>query len=170
MGAGSYMGLENLGNTCYMNAVLQCVTACGAGAQRVAAELGEPPILFGLDSVHGAGYVQGATVYPQQLNIGATFNRTAAFEFGRLASKDTRAAGVPWLFSPILGIATSDEERHSGPFPDFAGNDFAAPSNTGTDWSMTPVIPSALYERPLFMDARSPPVHAARISSVRAIG
>ena len=75
--------------------------------QSVAAELGEPPILFGLDSVHGAGYVQGATVYPQQLNIGATFNRTAAFEFGRLASKDTRAAGVPWLFSPILGIATN---------------------------------------------------------------
>ena len=73
--------------------------------QSVAAELGEPPILFGLDSVHGAGYVQGATVYPQRLNIGATFNRTAAFEFGRLASKDTRAAGVPWLFSPILGIA-----------------------------------------------------------------
>ena len=75
--------------------------------QSVAAELGEPPILFGLDSVHGAGYVQGATVYPQQLNIGATFNRTAAFEFGRLASKDTRAAGVPWVFSPILGIATN---------------------------------------------------------------
>ena len=74
--------------------------------QSVAAELGEPPILFGLDSVHGAGYVQGATVYPQQLNIGATFNRTAAFEFGRLASKDTRAAGVPWLFSPIRGVAT----------------------------------------------------------------
>ena len=43
---------------------------------------------------------------PQQINLAATFNRALAHEFGRIGAKDTRAAGVPWLFSPILGIAT----------------------------------------------------------------
>ena len=74
--------------------------------QQEARALGVLPPLFGLDTIHGANYVHGATMMPQQINVAATFNRTLAYEFGRIGSKDTRAAGVPWLFSPILGIAT----------------------------------------------------------------
>ena len=66
---------------------------------------GLPPVIWGLDSVHGANYVHGAIVTPQQINLAATFNTTVAWQAGRLASKDTRAAGITWLFSPILGLA-----------------------------------------------------------------
>jgi beta-glucosidase len=73
--------------------------------QRVAAEHSRPPVLYGLDSVHGANYVHGATVTPQPVNIAATFNATIAYRAGKLASRDTRAAGISWLFSPLVGIA-----------------------------------------------------------------
>ena len=74
--------------------------------QQEARALGVLPPLFGLDTIHGANYVHGAAMMPHQINLAATFNRTLAYEFGRIGSKDTRAAGVPWLFSPILGVAT----------------------------------------------------------------
>eukprot|EP01043_Picozoa_sp_COSAG02_P113735 COSAG02_NODE_49991_length_323_cov_0.924107_1_plen_87_part_10 len=62
-------------------------------------------MIFGLDSVHGAIYVKGATIFPHQINAAASFNVDATQEFGRITAKDTKAAGIPWLFAPILGIA-----------------------------------------------------------------
>jgi beta-glucosidase len=58
-----------------------------------------------LDSVHGANYVDGAILFPQQIGLAATFNKTKAYETGRITAKDTRAAGIPWVFTPILDIA-----------------------------------------------------------------
>lgn len=49
---------------------------------------------------------QGAVIFPQQIALAATFNPKLAGEAGRVAARDTRAAAVPWLFSPILGLAT----------------------------------------------------------------
>ena len=71
----------------------------------IAKKYGRPPIIWGIDSVHGANYVHGASIPPQPINMAATFNKTVAFEAGRIASRDTRAAGIHWLFSPLLGIA-----------------------------------------------------------------
>ena len=51
-------------------------------------------MLFGVDSVHGAIYVKGATVFPQQINAGASFNRELAQRMGQITAKDTRAAGA----------------------------------------------------------------------------
>ena len=73
---------------------------------QIAAQYNRPPIIWGLDSVHGANYVQHATIAPQPLNIAATFNVTNAYATGVMASRDTRAAGLAWLFSPLVGIAT----------------------------------------------------------------
>lgn len=78
-----------------------------AELQKVAHKHNRPPVIYGLDSVHGANYLHGAIVSPQPLNLAATFNETVAYEAGRLASRDTRAAGITWLFSPLLGIALS---------------------------------------------------------------
>jgi beta-glucosidase len=64
------------------------------------------PMIYGLDSVHGANYVREGTLFPQQINQAATFNRTATQAAASIAAKDTKAAGIPWLFAPILGIAT----------------------------------------------------------------
>ena len=63
------------------------------------------PVIWGLDSVHGANYVLDAILTPQQINLASTFNESVAYRAGTLASKDTRAAGITWLFSPILGLA-----------------------------------------------------------------
>jgi beta-glucosidase len=73
--------------------------------QQVAASHGRPPVIYGLDSVHGANYVHGATLTPQPINIAASFNTSVAYRAGIIASRDTRAAGITWLFSPLLGIA-----------------------------------------------------------------
>ena len=64
------------------------------------------PMVYGLDSVHGANYVREGTLFPQQINQAATFNREATQQAASVAAKDTKAAGVPWLFAPILGVAT----------------------------------------------------------------
>ncbi|KAF9586501.1 hypothetical protein BGW38_003626 [Lunasporangiospora selenospora] len=63
------------------------------------------PMIYGLDSVHGANYVDGAVLFPQEIGLAATFNTTIAYESGRITAKDTRAAGIPWVFAPILDIA-----------------------------------------------------------------
>lgn len=44
--------------------------------------------------------------FPQQINLAATFNPALAREAGRITARDSRAAAVPWLFAPILGLAT----------------------------------------------------------------
>eukprot|EP00004_Rigifila_ramosa_P000392 TRINITY_DN10431_c0_g1_i1.p1 TRINITY_DN10431_c0_g1~~TRINITY_DN10431_c0_g1_i1.p1 ORF type:complete len:732 (+),score=143.62 TRINITY_DN10431_c0_g1_i1:158-2197(+) len=76
-----------------------------ANIQAIALEYGPTPILFAIDSVHGANFINGATIFPQQINVGASFNRALAREMGRITAKDTRAAAVLWDFAPILDLA-----------------------------------------------------------------
>jgi beta-glucosidase len=63
------------------------------------------PILFGLDSVHGANYIFGATLFPQQIGVAATFDVGSATAVGNITAIESRYAGIPWTFAPILGIA-----------------------------------------------------------------
>lgn len=63
-----------------------------------------PPVIAGIDSVHGANYIKGAVMFPQQLNIASTFNPEHAKYAGKIAARDTLASGINWLFSPILGL------------------------------------------------------------------
>lgn len=73
--------------------------------QKTAERFGRPPVVWGLDSVHGANYLYGAVVTPQPLNLAATFNGTVPYQAGLWASRDTRRAGIQWLFSPLLGLS-----------------------------------------------------------------
>lgn len=66
---------------------------------------GGHPIIFGIDSVHGANYVLDATIFGQQLNAGAAFNLDLVFKMGQITGRDTVAAGIPWIFGPILELA-----------------------------------------------------------------
>ncbi|KAJ0395040.1 hypothetical protein P43SY_003561 [Pythium insidiosum] len=68
-------------------------------------EHSKTPMLYGIDTIHGATYVRGATLFPQPLSAAATFNRELVREMGRIEAQDTLAAGIPWIFSPVLGIA-----------------------------------------------------------------
>ncbi|RQM14528.1 hypothetical protein DD237_003163 [Peronospora effusa] len=68
-------------------------------------ENGGHPILYGIDSIHGASYVTGAMLFPQQINCGASFNPDLVYEMARITARDTEAAGIPWVFGPILDIS-----------------------------------------------------------------
>ncbi|MGM9787031.1 MAG: beta-glucosidase [Candidatus Cryptobacteroides sp.] len=66
-------------------------------------ELGIPTI-FGLDMIHGATYLSDGTFFPQEINLAATFNRDYAFKLGEVMAYETRAAMVPWIFSPVMDL------------------------------------------------------------------
>ncbi|ETP35085.1 hypothetical protein F442_16669 [Phytophthora nicotianae P10297] len=68
-------------------------------------ENGGHPVIYGLDSIHGASYVSNAVLLPHQINQGASFNPDLVYEVGRITSRDSEAAGASWIFSPILDIS-----------------------------------------------------------------
>ena len=62
------------------------------------------PCIYGLDMIHGASYLVEGSLYPQEINLGATFNRTYARMMGHAMAYETRAAQVPWVFSPVMDL------------------------------------------------------------------
>jgi beta-glucosidase len=62
------------------------------------------PVLYGIDSIHGANYVQGSTLFPQEIGMAATWNPALMQRTQEIAASETRAAGIPWSFSPVLDI------------------------------------------------------------------
>jgi beta-glucosidase len=62
------------------------------------------PVLYGIDSIHGANYIQEAVLFPQPLAQAASFNTEMAEKIGEIVAKETRAAGIPWNFSPSMDI------------------------------------------------------------------
>jgi len=62
------------------------------------------PILYGVDSIHGASYIEGATLFPHNLGIAATRNLQLAAQTARITAMETRAAGIRWNFDPVLDI------------------------------------------------------------------
>src|SRR5712692_1285653 len=62
------------------------------------------PVLYGIDSIHGANYVQGATLHPQEIGMAATWNPALMQRLAEITAAETRAAGIPWTFSPVLDL------------------------------------------------------------------
>ncbi|MBO5595496.1 MAG: glycoside hydrolase family 3 C-terminal domain-containing protein [Bacteroidales bacterium] len=62
------------------------------------------PCIYGLDMIHGASYLTDGSLYPQEINLAATFNRDYARMMGRAMAYETRAAQVPWVFSPVMDL------------------------------------------------------------------
>jgi beta-glucosidase len=62
------------------------------------------PMMYGIDSIHGANYVQGATLFPQEIGMAATFNPELMKRAAEITAIETRAAGLPWSFSPVLDL------------------------------------------------------------------
>ena len=62
------------------------------------------PIIYGIDTIHGANYIQGATLFPQEIGMAATWNPGLMRHASELAAAETRAAGIPWTFSPVLDL------------------------------------------------------------------
>jgi len=62
------------------------------------------PILYGIDSVHGANYVAGATNFPQNIGLAATFDPSLVQEAGAITARETRTARLPWNFAPVVDL------------------------------------------------------------------
>src|SRR2546421_1455784 len=62
------------------------------------------PVIYGIDSIHGANYVYGATLFPQEIGMAATWNPELMKRGAEISAMETRAAGIPWSFSPVLDI------------------------------------------------------------------
>src|SRR6185295_4284762 len=62
------------------------------------------PMIYGIDSIHGANYVQGATLFPQEIGMAATFNPELMKRAAEITAIETRVAGIPWSFSPVLDL------------------------------------------------------------------
>lgn len=62
------------------------------------------PVIYGIDSIHGANYVQGATLFPQETGMAATWNPELMKRAAEISAMETRATGIPWSFSPVLDI------------------------------------------------------------------
>lgn len=62
------------------------------------------PVIYGIDSIHGANYVQGATLFPQEIGMAATWNPVLMRRGAEITAMETRAAGIPWSFSPVLDV------------------------------------------------------------------
>ena len=62
------------------------------------------PCIFGLDQNHGSTYTQGGTLFPQNINVAATFNREIARRSAEATAYETRAVSVPWTYSPTVDL------------------------------------------------------------------
>jgi beta-glucosidase len=66
------------------------------------------PILYGIDSVHGDGNMYGATVFPHNIGLGATRDRSLVRDVEHVTAEETRASGPQWTFAPCICAAQDD--------------------------------------------------------------
>ena len=62
------------------------------------------PIIYGIDAIHGPTYTLGSTIFPQAINMAATWNRKLVEKEGEITSRQVRACGISWNFYPVLDI------------------------------------------------------------------
>lgn len=62
------------------------------------------PILFGVDAVHGHGHVDGATIFPQEIGLGATRDADLVRQVGAITAEELLATGIPWNFAPVVAV------------------------------------------------------------------
>jgi len=106
------------------------------------------PVIYGIDAIHGATYTQGATLFPQAINMAATFNPELSFQEGEITAREIRASGLPWNFAPVMDLGrqplwprlweTYGEDAHlasalgAAYIKGHQGEDFSAPDKAAT--------------------------------------
>jgi beta-glucosidase len=63
------------------------------------------PVLYGIDNIHGANYVNGSVLFPHQIAMAATWNTELTKICGEITSYESRAASLPWNFNPNADVA-----------------------------------------------------------------
>ena len=80
--------------------------------QRAIKETGIP-VLYGIDAIHGTNYTAGSTLFPQGINMGASFNTALMEQGSKISAYETRASNIPYTFAPTMDL-TRDQRwsRH----------------------------------------------------------
>ncbi len=81
----------------------ELIGAIQGGASNTAKQI---PVLYGIDAIHGTNYTEGATLGPQQIALGATWNPDLAKAIAQATAYETRASGIPWTFAPVLDLGS----------------------------------------------------------------
>ena len=63
------------------------------------------PDIYGLDHNHGVTYTLGGTLFPQPINLGASFNTDLAFAGAEITAYESRAASCPWVYNPVVDLS-----------------------------------------------------------------
>jgi len=66
------------------------------------------PIIYGLDVVHGAGPVKGATVFPHNVGLGATWNPALVEEVARTVADEAAGVGADFPFAPVVAVVRDE--------------------------------------------------------------
>jgi len=74
------------------------------GMQEVSLKTTGIPLIYGIDAIHGATYSEGATFFPQEIAMAATFNRQLVYDGAKVSAYEVRASLTPWNFSPVLDM------------------------------------------------------------------
>lgn len=98
-GVGSILNVTNQALT--IEHWHRIISAIQTAAQKTRLKI---PVIYGVDSIHGANYVQGSTLFPQELGMAATWNPALMQRAAEITAMETRAAGIPWSFSPVLDV------------------------------------------------------------------
>lgn len=72
------------------------------------------PFLYCIDAVHGANYLQGATLFPHNLGLGATRNKALVQAANKITAAETRASGIRYNFSPVLDAGRNQQWSRLG--------------------------------------------------------
>lgn len=62
------------------------------------------PCIYGVDQIHGTTYTMGGTLFPQNINMAATFNRDLMKEVAKVSAYETKAGCIPWTFAPVMDL------------------------------------------------------------------
>ncbi|MDD4913413.1 MAG: glycoside hydrolase family 3 N-terminal domain-containing protein [Methylococcales bacterium] len=62
------------------------------------------PVIYGIDAIHGANYTRNAVLFPQAINMAATFEPELSFQEGKFTAKAVKASGLDWNFAPVMDI------------------------------------------------------------------
>ncbi len=98
-GAGSILNVKDQALT--VDKWHEIIKAIQEASQRTRLKI---PVIYGIDSIHGANYIQGSTLFPQEIGMAATWNPALMQRGAEVAAIETRAAGIPWTFSPVLDL------------------------------------------------------------------
>lgn len=78
------------------------------------------PILFGIDAVHGHNNVDGATIFPHNIGLGASRNPKLVEKVARITALEVRGTGMQWAFAPCVAVARN--ERWGRTYESFGEN------------------------------------------------